>query len=78
MSPRVYEFEDELKAINYYKVMLYKIREYSRTYNRLWYEVTLQSSNLTGKHLVTIHLGVVRKNKDYSIADDIIDDIEMS
>lgn len=77
MSPRVYEFDDEVKAINYYKAMLYKIADQAKQYNRVWYEVTLQSSNLTGKHLVTVHIGVVRKNKDYTIADKLTDDTEM-
>ena len=77
MSPRVYEFEDENKAINYYKAMLYKIAENAKAHNRIWYEVTLQSSNLTGKHLVTVHIGVVRSNKDYTIADSLTDDTEM-
>jgi hypothetical protein len=40
-----------------------KLTKYTNDYSSIWYEVTLQSSNLTGVHLVTLHIGV-QKNKD--------------
>ena len=65
MNPRVYEFEDELKAINFYRTMLKKIHEVSSRYARMWYEITVQSSNLTGFHLVTIHIGITKETNEY-------------
>ena len=63
MQPKIYEFTDLKKAFNYYRVMQEKLSNYSSNYSRIWYEVTLQSSNLTGVHLVTLHIGV-QKNID--------------
>jgi len=63
MQPKIYEFTDLKKALNYYRVMQEKLSNYSNNYSRIWYEVTLQSSNLTGVHLVTLHIGV-QKNID--------------
>ena len=40
-----------------------KLSNYTSKYSRIWYEITLQSSNLTGVHLVTLHIGV-QKSKD--------------
>jgi hypothetical protein len=63
-QPRIYEFTDLKKAINYYTTMEKKLQENAVTYPRIWYEVTLQSSNLTGLHLVTIHIGIHRKDNE--------------
>lgn len=63
MQPKIYEFTNLKKALNYYRVMQEKLSNYSNNYSRIWYEVTLQSSNLTGVHLVTLHIGV-QKNID--------------
>ena len=63
MQPKIYEFTDLKKALNYYRVMQEKLSNYSNNYSRIWYEVTLQSSTLTGVHLVTLHIGV-QKNID--------------
>lgn len=63
MQPRIYEFTDLKKALNYYRVMQEKLSTYTSKYSRIWYEVTLQSSNLTGVHLVTLHIGV-QESKD--------------
>jgi len=63
MHPKIYEFTDLKKALNYYRLMQEKLSNYSSNYSRIWYEVTLQSSNLTGVHLVTLHIGV-QKNID--------------
>lgn len=67
MSPKIYEFDDEEIAISYYKTMLHKISSISELYPAMWYEVVLQSSNLTGHHLVTIHIGMTTKNKEVDI-----------
>ena len=63
-QPRIYEFTDLKKAMNYYTTIEIKLKENASMYPRIWYEVTLQSSNLTGKHLVTVHIGVHRKNEE--------------
>jgi hypothetical protein len=65
MHPKIYEFTDLKKALNYYRVMQEKLNTYTNKYSRLWYEVTLQSSNLTGIHLVTIHIGVQKSKDDF-------------
>lgn len=65
MQPKIYEFTDLKKALNYYRVMQEKLSTYTSKYSRIWYEVTLQSSNLTGVHLVTLHIGVQRSKDEF-------------
>jgi hypothetical protein len=61
MSPKIYEFTDLSKAINYYRTIQTKLEQYCNSYPRIWYEVTLQSSNLRDYHLVTLHIGVQKE-----------------
>lgn len=61
MNPRIYEFEDLTKAVSYYKTMQTKLQQYCNDFPRIWYEVTLQSSNLRNYHLVTLHIGVQKE-----------------
>jgi len=41
-QPRIYEFTDLKKAMNYYTTMEIKLKENASMYPRIWYEVTLQ------------------------------------
>lgn len=71
MNPKVYEFQDITKAISYYKVMVKKLEECCSLNKRIWFEVTMQTSNLTGVHLVTIHIGVQKEKDDNKDIQDI-------
>ena len=38
-QPRIYEFTDLKKAMNYYTTMEIKLKENANIYPRIWYEV---------------------------------------
>jgi hypothetical protein len=57
MQPRVFEFVELNKALNYYQALFKAIEKSSLRYNHMWFEVALQYSNTHKVHIVTLNFG---------------------